>query len=93
MKILAVCGMGFGSSMILKINIEKALKDLGVSGAEVEHCDLNSLAGTKSDVIVVTKDLADNCKPYGEVISLSNVMQRDELKAKLEGFINKDKAP
>ena len=91
MKILAVCGMGIGSSMILKINIESVLKALGVTDAEVEHCDLTSLAGAKSDLIVVTNDLAENCKPYGEVIALVNIMKKDELKAKLEAFISKHK--
>jgi len=65
------------------------LARIGVTDAEVEHCDLTSLAGTKSDLIVVTNDLADNCKPYGEVIALANIMKKDELKAKLEAFIGK----
>ena len=89
MKILAVCGMGIGSSMMLKINIEKVLEELGVTDAEVEHCDLTSLAGAKADLIVVTKDLVDNCRPYGEVITLSNIMRKDELREQLEAFINK----
>lgn len=80
--------MGFGSSMMLKINIEKVLKELGIADAEVEHCDLNSLSGVKSDLIIVSKDLVENCKPYGEVMSLSNIMKKDELKAKLEAFLN-----
>lgn len=88
MKILAVCGMGIGSSMMLKINIDKALKELGLTDAEVEHCDLTSLAGAEADLIVVTNDLADNCRPYGDVIGLSNIMQKDELKEQLKAFIN-----
>jgi len=84
--------MGFGSSLMLKINIEKVLKELGVTDAEVEHCDLTSLAGTKSDLIIVSKDLADSCSGHGEVIALSNIMKKDELKTKLEAFLNTKKA-
>jgi len=29
MKILAVCGFGVGSSMVLKMTLEKAVKELG----------------------------------------------------------------
>lgn len=41
MKILAVCGFGVGSSMVLKFTIEKALAELGIE-AEVENTDLTS---------------------------------------------------
>ena len=68
MRILAVCGMGLGSSMILKINIQNALKELGVPDVAVDHCDLNSLAFEKADLIVVTRDLQANCERYGQVI-------------------------
>jgi ascorbate PTS system EIIB component len=83
MRILAVCGMGLGSSLILKINIQKALQELGVTGAEIEHCDLNSLAFEKADLIVVTRDLQASCESYGTVIALSNVMNKAELKTLL----------
>ena len=83
MKIMAVCGMGLGSSMMLKINIEKALNELGISGMEVGHCDLNSLAFEKPDVIVVTRDLEASCVGKGTVVALTNVMNRAELKTKL----------
>ncbi|MGM9973923.1 MAG: PTS ascorbate transporter subunit IIB, partial [Clostridiaceae bacterium] len=31
MKALAVCGFGVGSSMILKMSLEKAFRELGIS--------------------------------------------------------------
>ena len=36
MKIVAICGCGMGSSVILKMNAQKALKDLGIE-ATVEN--------------------------------------------------------
>jgi ascorbate PTS system EIIB component len=83
MRILAVCGMGLGSSLMLKVNIQKALQELGVAGAEVEHCDLNSLAFEKADLIVVTRDLQASCERYGTVVALTNVMNKAELKSRL----------
>ena len=36
MRIVAVCGLGYGTSVILKNNIEKALRSLHFEGATVE---------------------------------------------------------
>ncbi|HBG8623418.1 TPA: PTS sugar transporter subunit IIB, partial [Clostridioides difficile] len=48
MKILAVCGFGVGSSMVLKMTIQKALKQLGIE-CEVENTDINSARGADCD--------------------------------------------
>ena len=40
MKIIAVCGMGIGTSVLLKMNAEKVLETLGVS-AEVQAADIS----------------------------------------------------
>ena len=40
MKIVAICGCGMGSSVILKMNAQKVLKNLGVTGVTVENSDL-----------------------------------------------------
>ena len=58
MKILAVCGFGVGSSMVLKMTIEKACRKLGID-AEVENIDLTSARGTPCDAIFTSFDLAD----------------------------------
>lgn len=83
MKILAVCGNGLGSSLILKIKIVSVLKELGCD-AEVEHCDLTSAHSEKADVIVVTKDLASNFTGSPNLITLASIMSTAELKEKLQ---------
>lgn len=40
MKILAVCGLGQGTSLILRMNVETVLRDMGVD-ADVEHIDVS----------------------------------------------------
>jgi len=85
-KILAVCGNGLGSSLMLKINVTAVIKDLGISDVEVGHCDLTSVASEKADVVVVTKDLAPNFGDSQPVISLANVMSKAELKEKLQDY-------
>ncbi len=83
MKILAVCGMGIGSSMILKMNIDAVLRQLGHSDVEVEHCDITAARGTTADLIVAAKDIAPSIQTTVPVISIQSVMSKDELKTKL----------
>ncbi|WP_420159711.1 PTS sugar transporter subunit IIB [Nocardiopsis sp. CNT-189] len=49
--VLAVCGVGMGSSLILKMTAEGALSDLGVT-AKVENTDITTARGMTADVIV-----------------------------------------
>jgi PTS system ascorbate-specific IIB component len=91
MKIYAVCGMGMGSSMMLKINLMAALKELGIA-AEVEHCDLNSLRGARADLIVAAQDLAASCQGLGPVVSLTSIMNKTEIRQKLAEFFGKPTA-
>ncbi len=56
MKLLAVCGFGVGSSMILKMSIEKVCNDLGID-AEVENTDINEARGARCDAIFTSYEL------------------------------------
>lgn len=48
---LTVCGVGMGSSLILKMTAEKALAELRIE-ARVEHADLSSARSMGADVIL-----------------------------------------
>ncbi|HFL3256878.1 PTS sugar transporter subunit IIB [Clostridioides difficile] len=61
MKILAVCGFGVGSSMVLKMTIQKALKQLGIE-CEVENTDINSARGADCDCIFTSQELLNELK-------------------------------
>jgi PTS system ascorbate-specific IIB component len=89
MKILAVCGMGLGTSLILRMNAEKALKQLGIE-ADVEVSDMGSaraLAAT-ADLIVTSDELAEelgSVKP--KVVTITNFIDLDEMTTKLKAAI------
>jgi len=72
---------------MIKMNISKVLKELGVEGVDVGNCDLASLTSTPTDVVVVAKDLAGSCKTDAHLIVLSNAMNKPELKAGIEEFL------
>ena len=45
MKIVCVCGMGMGTSLIMKMTIDNAARELGLD-AEVEHWDVGTVGRT-----------------------------------------------
>mgnify|MGYP001126008238 CR=1 FL=1 len=83
-KIVAICGMGFGSSFIVELNIKNALKELGVKDIEVDHMDLGSAYPGVADLIICGKDLEDNCKRFGEVMPLNSLFDKKELMDKIK---------
>lgn len=90
MKILVCCGSGLGSSFMIEMNIEKVIKELNLSGIEVNHSDLSSAKGIKADIYVGTRDLATRLEGLGgEVISLNNMIDMNELKEKLTDTLKK----
>jgi ascorbate PTS system EIIB component len=63
LRVLTVCGMGIGSSLLLKMNAEKALKQLGVP-ADVDQAEIGLArsAAAKYDVVLTTAELASLLK-------------------------------
>ena len=59
MKIVCVCGMGLGSSLIAKMNLETILNQEGIE-ASVDNCDLGSVTSIAADWYVTTRELAYN---------------------------------
>ena len=85
MKVLAVCGMGLGSSLILRMQIEKALKQMGIKGS-VEVADMGSARSMASsaDLIVTSKELARRMKDWDTpIVTISNYMDLDEMTGKI----------
>jgi ascorbate PTS system EIIB component len=89
MKILAVCGMGLGTSLILRMNAEKALKELGIQ-ADVDVSDIGSaraLART-ADLILTSAELADQLGPVKPpVITITNFIDLREMVTKLKAAL------
>ena len=86
MKILAVCGMGLGSGLLLRMQAEKALAQIGVK-ADVEVSDIGSARAMAStaDLILTSSELAQqlgNVKP--RVVIISNFIDLKEMVAKLQ---------
>ncbi len=84
MKITCVCGMGMGSSLIAKMNIEGILSQEGID-AEVDNYDLGSVSSKDSDWYVTTRELANNMPEHikDRTIVLSDFISLDVIRAEM----------
>jgi PTS system ascorbate-specific IIB component len=91
MKILAVCGMGLGSGLLLRMQAEKALKQLGLS-ADLEVTDIGTARALASnaDLILTSEELAQQLGPVKpRVVTITNFIDLGEMVQKLGAAIGK----
>ena len=89
MKILTVCGMGIGTSILLKMNTEKVLRALNKDeDVDVEAADIGTARGAARDakIVLISADLAEQLGTVSsKVIVIDNFLSLDEITRKLEG--------
>ncbi|MDO4582678.1 MAG: PTS sugar transporter subunit IIB [Planctomycetia bacterium] len=85
MKILAICGMGMGSSMILKMQIEKIIQEWEIPDVMVEHSDITTANSSTADYYVVAQDLAPAIHREPKIV-VQSILNQAELKEKLSVF-------
>ncbi|MDG0873855.1 PTS sugar transporter subunit IIB [Paenibacillus dendritiformis] len=84
MKMLCVCGLGQGTSLILRMNVENVLKEMGVQ-ADVEHTDVSTASGTAADYIVTSNELAQSLQGHSaKIIIVNNYFDLNEIKETLK---------
>lgn len=86
MKILTVCGMGIGTSLLLKMNTEKVLRSLG-KDADVEAADIGTAKGAArtANIVLISADLAEQLgEVAAKVIVIDNFLSIDEITTKIE---------
>jgi len=87
LKVLAACGNGMGSSLIIKMKIEKVLKAMNIE-YKIHHCSVGQATSDAKnfDIILVSKAFVKDFSNAGnaKVIGLVNLLSEDEIKSKLE---------
>lgn len=89
LKVLAACGNGNGSSLIIKMRISKIFEKMGIR-AEVSHCSVGDAQAMASscDVIFCSNVMVSNFKSAEErgvvVIGLKNLFSEDEIQGKIQ---------
>ena len=89
MKIVAVCGMGIGTSVLLKMNAEKVLAKLGID-AEVEAADMGVARGAAqtAEIVLTSQELAEELGDVpADVIIIDNFFDLDEITEKLTAAV------
>ncbi|HWO76191.1 MAG TPA: PTS sugar transporter subunit IIB [Bacillus sp. (in: firmicutes)] len=84
MKILCVCGLGQGTSLILRINVETVLRELGVQ-ADVDNTDVSSASSENPDFIITSNELAQSLEGHSsKIIIVNNYFDMNEIKTALK---------
>ena len=84
--ILATCANGAGSSLLMKMAVEKVVKELNMNVTRIHHCSIAEGKSTAKDFDIVFCPLnflpmfSDAAKRGVPVIGLKNVMSADEIK-------------
>jgi len=88
MKIIAVCGMGIGTSVLLKMNAEKVLTQLGIE-ATVQATDMKTARESQdAELILTTPDLAQLMTGLSaEIITIEHFFDLEELTRKLSASL------
>lgn len=86
LKIITVCGLGVGSSLILKMTVDSAMTQLGID-CDIEHWDMGTIHGQKCDMIVTTEGFRDNFSEQSNVVFINNIMDVNEVKENISQFL------
>lgn len=87
MRIVAVCGLGYGTSVLLKNNIEKALKAIDYEGATVEAVGVAEAKeiGSLANIVMTTEELVPILQGINaEIIAIRHVIDQVEIQTALE---------
>lgn len=98
-KILVACANGAGTSLMMKMTVEKVAKELGLPVEGIHHCSLSEGKSTAVNYNLVLCPLnfidmyKDAIDKGVSVIGLRNVLSDKEVKEKLisEGIVDKYK--
>jgi PTS system ascorbate-specific IIB component len=84
LKVFAVCGMGLGTSVILKSRLKEALNAQGVD-YNLDITDASAANGQDADLIFTSDELAPKIRnKKAKVVIINNFTDRSEIRQKAE---------
>jgi PTS system ascorbate-specific IIB component len=90
LKIIVACTNGAGTSLMMKMSVEKATKELGLAVEKIHHCAMaeGKSSASQYDIAFIPLNFIDMFKDAQKqgttVIGLRNVLSVDEVKQKLK---------
>jgi len=86
-EIITACGVGMGTSLLLRMYTEDVLEVLGVE-ARVEALDASQAKGSRADLILTSPALVDVCSGgKAEVVAIKSFVDKDEIRTSLVEFL------
>jgi PTS system ascorbate-specific IIB component len=85
-KIAAVCGMGLGSGLLVKMGVERALKKLGFDPKDmnIEVADISTAKAVWPDIFVTSTEFATRLRgEKAPVVEVHNLFDENEIGEKL----------
>jgi len=83
LHILTICGVGMGSSLILRMTTESVVKELGIP-AKVEHGVLTEAKAAGADVILAQPMHAEELKDAAPIVlGIKQFVNKKEIREKL----------
>ncbi|AOW84540.1 PTS sugar transporter subunit IIB [Vibrio mimicus] len=86
MKILTVCGLGMGTSLILSMNVTDVLKsEFNIHDVKVEHMDVSAAKSSPADLIITNSELIGSLSQCDcPVVEVNDYVNHQEIKKALE---------
>lgn len=90
LKVITVCGLGVGSSLIMKMTVDSAMSKLGVK-CNIEHWDMGTIKGQTCDLIVTTASFKKNFAEQDNVVYINNIVDVNEMEQALRIYLESKK--
>jgi ascorbate PTS system EIIB component len=82
-RIATVCGMGLGTSMMLKLTVQSILRDAGIA-ATVDPVDLGSFKTMQADVVIAPTSMGAHVSGTpARVVLIENLIDKEEIRRKV----------
>ena len=91
MKVVTVCGMGFGTSLMLMMTIKEIGKKYGVR-IDGEAVDLGSYKGKPCDLIAASGEIAKQIQADVPVLAIPNLLDKAGIEEQLKPFLEAAKS-
>lgn len=89
LEVLAVCGLGMGTSLILRMTVESVLKKLNIA-ANVANTDLSTAQGMQVDVLVGQSMHVEELTQIATiVVTVEDFVDEEAFEAKLVPALQK----
>ena len=73
----------------MEMNAKKALKQLGITGVEVDHTTIDDVVPGAADLFICGADLLPKAEKAGQAIGLNNMVSMPEMTQKLKEVFGK----